>query len=40
MTYNFPYLKDSAFLKTIDNLKIKEQFIKIIVLSFDEMPIQ
>ena len=40
MTYNFPYLKDSAFLKTIDNLKIKEQFVKIIVLSFDEMPIQ
>lgn len=40
MTYNFPYLKDSAFLKTIDNLKIKEQFVKIIVLSFDEIPIQ
>lgn len=40
MTHNFPYLKDSAFLKKIDELKLKEQYVKLIVLTFDEMPIQ
>ena len=40
MTYNFPYLKDSDFLKFFDETKIKEQFIKLIVLTFDEKPIQ
>ena len=40
MTYNFPYLKDSAFLKKIDEIKLKEQFVKLIVLNFNEMPIQ
>jgi len=41
MTYNFPYLKDSEFLKKFDNIKLKEQYIKLIVLTFDkEMPIQ
>jgi len=39
MTYNFSYLKDSIFLKKFDEIKLKEQFIKIIVLTFDEMPI-
>ena len=40
MTHNFPYLKDSAFLKKFDELKLKEQYVKLIVLTFDEMPIQ
>ena len=40
MTYNFPYLKDSFFLKKFDKLKIKEQLVKIIVLTFDEKPIE
>lgn len=40
MTHDFPYLKDSAFLKKFDELKLKEQYIKLIVLTFDEMPIQ
>ena len=40
MTHDFPYLKDSAFLKKFDELKLKEQYVKLIVLTFDEMPIQ
>ena len=40
MIYNFPYLKDSIFLKSFDETKLKEQFIKLIVLTFDEKPIQ
>ena len=39
MTYNFPYLKDATFLKYFNNIKLKQQFIKLIVLSFNEMPI-
>ena len=40
MKNNFPYLKDKDFLKEIDNMKIKEQFVKITVLDFKERPIQ
>ena len=40
MAYNFPYLKDSEFLKRLDENKLKEQYVKLIVLSFDEKPIQ
>lgn len=40
MTHDFPYLKDSVFLKKFDELKLKEQYVKLIVLTFDEMPIQ
>ena len=40
MTHDFPYLKDSIFLKKFDELKLKEQYVKLIVLTFDEMPIQ
>ena len=40
MTHDFPYLKDSAFLKKFDELKLKEQYVKLIILTFDEMPIQ
>ena len=40
MTHNFPYLKDSQFLKKFDQTKLKEQYIKLIILTFDENPIQ
>ena len=40
MTHDFPYLKDSAFLKKFDELKLKDQYVKLLVLTFDEMPIQ
>ena len=39
MTYNFPYLKDTNFLSNFDKNKLKQQFVKLIVLSFNEMPI-
>ena len=40
MKHNFPYLKDSVFLKNFDKIKLKQQFIKLIVLTFDQQPIQ
>ena len=40
MAYNFSYLKDSSFLKKFDEIKLKEQYVKLIVLTFDEKPIQ
>ena len=40
MKYNYPYLKDSNFLKKFDKIKLKEQYIKLIVLTFNETPIQ
>lgn len=40
MIYNFPYLKDSEFLKFFDETKLKEQFVKLIVLTFNEKPVQ
>lgn len=40
MIFNYPYLKDKTFLKEFDNLKIKEQYVKITVLTLDEKPIQ
>ena len=39
MTHNFPYLKDINFLKLFDQTKLKQQFVKLIVLNFKEMPI-
>lgn len=39
MTHNFPYLKDVNFLNSFDKTKLKQQFVKLIVLSFNEMPI-
>ena len=39
MTHDFPYLKDAIFLKYFDEHKLKQQFVKIIVLNFNEMPI-
>ena len=40
MVYNFPYLKDSSFLKKFDEIKLKEQFVKVVVLTFNEQPIE
>ena len=40
MKYNFPYLKDKAFLKQIDEMKVKEQFVKVTLLNWDEDPLQ
>lgn len=37
---SYPYLKDSPFLKEMDRMKNKEQYIKIIVLDFEEKPIR
>ena len=39
MTHNFPYLKDADFLKQFNKVKLKEQLVKIIVLTFNEQPI-
>ena len=39
MTHNFPYLRDVNFLNNFDKSKLKQQFVKIIVLTFNEMPI-
>ena len=33
MKRNYSYLKDSSFLKTVDEMKVKEQYIKITVLA-------
>ena len=40
MKRTYEYLKDSTFLKEVDNLKLKEQFVKITVLDWLENPIQ
>lgn len=40
MRNNYPYLKDSPFLKSFDSIRNKEQYVKITVLNFEEKPIQ
>ena len=40
MRHNFPYLMDSGFLREFDRSKLKEQIVKIIVLNFNEDPIE
>lgn len=40
MKHNYPYLKDKNFLKEMDELINKEQFVKITVLDWNENPIQ
>lgn len=40
MRENYPYLQDPYFLYTVDNLKLKKQFVKITLLDWDENPIQ
>ena len=37
---NSKFLKDLAFLQAFEDLNIKTQYIKIILLSFDEKPIK
>lgn len=37
---NEEYLKDSAFLREIDTQRIKDQYVKIVVLNFAEKPIE
>ena len=36
----YKYLNDKEFLREIDHLHLQEQFLKIIVLDFEENPIQ
>ena len=38
--YNYPYLKDYNFLKTINTMQLKQQLIKVIVLNWNEEAIQ
>lgn len=40
MIQKYKYLSDADFLKEFDQLQLKEQFVKIIVLTFEEKPIQ
>lgn len=40
MNFNYPYLKNQNFLKKIDKVTIKEQNVKITILSVDEKPLQ
>ena len=37
---NFDYLKDINFLKELDNMPTKFQYVKLVLLSFDEKPIK
>ena len=39
-TYSYDHMNDSQFLKEFQSLKIKEQFLKIELLDFDENPIK
>lgn len=39
MNTNYAYLKDSNFLKMIDSSYLKEQFVKIVLLDYQERPI-
>lgn len=40
MRENYPYLQDSDFLYLIDSLKMKTQFVKIVLLDWQENPLQ
>ena len=40
MRVDYPYLQDEKFLLLVDNLQIKEQFVKITILDWLESPIQ
>lgn len=40
MRNNYPYLKDSSFLQSIDKMQNKEQYVRITLLDFSEKPIQ
>ena len=38
--HNFPYLKDKKFLRQFDELSLKQQYVKLVVLTFNEVPIK
>ena len=40
MQINYPYLKDINFLQQMDKLHLQEQFVKIVVLDWDENPVK
>ena len=40
MQSNYPYLKNSDFLRVIDELHVKAQYVKITVLDWHEQPIK
>jgi hypothetical protein len=40
MFHNYPYLKDTVFLKEFDKIKLKEKLLKIIALDKHENPIK
>lgn len=40
MKINYPYLSDTQFLSIIDSLTIREQIVKLTLLSWDEEPLQ
>ena len=40
MNIQYPYLKDSLFLKEVDEMQNKEQVVRITVLDLQEKPIQ
>ena len=40
MQNKYPYLKDSQFLRVIDELHVKAQYVKITVLDWHEKPIK
>lgn len=40
MNFGYPYLDDQAFLLEIDKARVKEEFVKLIVLTKDEEPLQ
>lgn len=40
MRHNYPYLTDFNFLKSVDEMHIKEQYAKITILNWNESPIQ
>ena len=37
---NYPYLRDKSFLKQMDSIYMRDQFIKIVVLNWQEQPIE
>ena len=40
MKHNFPYLRDTAFLAKLDRIKVREEYVKIISLDFNENPLE
>ena len=40
MRTQYPYLTDSNFLNIVDKLKVKQHYVKITILDWNENPIQ